>query len=215
MMTTTSDYLARLEVALRDVPHGVAAEIRAGIAEELSALDPDAAEARIAQLGDPARIAREALDADGFVPPVPAVAGVTAPAVNPAPVPATRTRGFAIAAALTLSFGGFVVPFVGWIVGAVLVAMSSMWRTWEKVVAILVPLVLGGFSVLSSLTMWTTTGEASGGSMSGDGVPPEVSSPLLPTWYDVIWSGFWVLGLLVIPLSGLWLLWRMRGRSAS
>jgi len=213
MITDTAGYLARLDAALRDVPHGIAAEIRAGITEELSTLDPDAAEARIAQLGDPAVIAREAMDAGGYAPPV---APPAAPAaVPPASVPATRTRGFAIAAALTLSFGGFVLPFVGWIVGAVLVAMSSMWRSWEKVVAIVVPLVLGGFSVLSSLTMWTTTGEASGGSMSGDGVPPEVSSPLLPTWYDVIWSGFWVLGLLVIPLSGLWLLWRMRGRSAS
>ncbi|MGN7977760.1 HAAS signaling domain-containing protein [Microbacterium sp. 22195] len=215
MMTDTSDYLARLDAALRDVPHGIAAEIRAGITEELSTLDPDAAEARIAQLGDPAVIAREAMDAGGFVPPAPAVAAAQAPAADQVSVPATRTRGFAIAAALTLSFGGFVIPFAGWVVGAVLVALSSLWRTWEKVVAIVVPLVLGGFSVLSSLTMWTTSGEATGGSMSGDGLPPEVPNPLLPTWYDVIWSSAWVLGLLVIPLSGLWLLWRMRGRSAS
>jgi hypothetical protein len=214
-MTATSDYLARLDDALRDVPHRVAADIRAGVAEELRSLDPDAAEARIAQLGDPAVIAREAMDAGGFVPPAPAVVMAPAPAMNPVAVPATRTRGFAIAAALTLSFGGFVVPFAGWVVGVVLVVLSSMWRTWEKVVAITVPLVLGGFSVLSSVAMWTTSGGTSGESMSGEGVPPETPNPLLPTWYDMIWSSVWVLGLLVIPLSGLWLLWRMRGRAAA
>src|SRR5690606_11615523 len=98
MMTDTSDYLARLDDALRDVPHGVAAEIRAGIAEELMSLSPDAAEARITQLGDPAVIAREAMDAGGYVPPAPS-------ALGPAPMPVSRTRGFAIAAALALSFG--------------------------------------------------------------------------------------------------------------
>lgn len=207
MMTATSDYLARLDVALRDVPHGIAAEIRAGIAEELSSLDPHAVEARIAQLGDPAVIAREALDAGEYVP---APAPATAPRVS---APVTGTRGFAIGAALTLSFGGFLIPFAGWIVGAVLVILSSMWRTWEKVVAITVPLILGGFSVISGLAVWTAGGESSGSSVSGEGPPPEVPNPLLPQAYDVIWAGVWGLGLLLIPASGLWLLWRMRRRS--
>jgi len=37
-MNATSDYLARLDAALRGVPHGIASEIRAGIAEELARL---------------------------------------------------------------------------------------------------------------------------------------------------------------------------------
>jgi hypothetical protein len=209
MMTTASDYLARLDVALRDVPHGVAAEIRAGIAEELSSLDPDAAEQRIAQLGDPAVIAREAMDAGGYVPPAP-----SAPAIAPAPVPLTHSRGFAIAAALVLSFGGFLVPFVGWVAGAVMVGLSGMWRTWEKVVAICAPLVLLGVVVLVSLTAFTTSAvevhEA-----SGTGSAPEVMNPLLPAVYDVSFSTIFVLALVAIPASGLWLLWRMRRRAAA
>lgn len=210
-MTATSDYLTRLDVALRDVPHGIADEIRAGIAEELASLDPDAAERRIAQLGDPTVIAREAMDAGGYLPAIPRT-----PAFPPAPVPVptTRTRGFAIAAALALSFGGFVVPFVGWVVGAVMVAMSGMWRTWEKVMAICMPLVLFGIVLLFSLAAFTVSAvevhEA-----SGTGAAPEAPSPLMPALYDVSWSTLFLLMVLVIPASGLWLLWRMRGRTAA
>lgn len=216
MMTATSDYLARLDVALRDVPHGIAAEIRAGIAEELSSLDPDAAEERIAQLGDPAMIAREAMDAGGYVAPVqlvPAVPSAPAPAAPPASVPVSRSRGFAIAAALTLSFGGFVVPIVGWIVGAVLVAMSGMWRTWEKAVAICTPFVLFGIVLVAALPAYVVPVEVH--EASGAGTPPEVPSPLMPALYDVSWSTLFLLMVLVIPASGLWLLWRMRGRTAA
>jgi len=208
-MTATSDYLDRLDVALRHVPHGVAAEIRAGIAEELSSLGPDAAEQRIAQLGDPAVIAREAVDAGGYLlPSAVALAGA------PAPVSVTRSRGFAIAAALTLSFGGFLVPFVGWVVGAVTVAMSGMWRSWEKVVAICVPLVLSGIVMLISFASFTTSAvevhEA-----AGTGDSPEIANPLVPIVYDFGHSAIIVLVLVAVPASGLWLLWRMRGRTTA
>ena len=208
MMTTTADYLARLDAALRDVPHGVAAEIRAGIAEELSSLDPDAAEQRIAQLGDPAVIAREAMDAGGYVPPA-----LSAPVIAPAPVPVTRTRGFPIAAALVLSFGGFLVPFVGWVVGAVMVVMSGMWRTWEKVVAIVTPIVLYGIVMLFTVGVFTTTA-AEVHEASGTGSAPEVVNPLVPT---LAMPHLLIILLILVPIpaSGLWLLWRMRGRTVA
>lgn len=214
MMTATSDYLARLDVALRDVPHGVAAEIRTGIAEELSSLDPDAAERRIAQLGDPAVIAREAMDAGGYVssarvaPPTP-----PRPVGVPMSVPVTRTRGFGIAAALALSFGGFVVPFVGWVVGAVMVMMSGMWRTWEKVVAICTPLVLFGIVMVAGLPAYAGPVEVHESSGMGDA--SEAANPLLPALYDVSFSTIIVVVAVVVPASGLWLLWRMRGRTAA
>lgn len=56
------DYLARLDEAMRGLPHGVAGEIRQGIVEELEGLDADATAERIERLGDPAGIAREAQD---------------------------------------------------------------------------------------------------------------------------------------------------------
>ena len=210
------DYLARLDEAMRDLPHGVAADIRGGIAEELAGLDPAATAERIDRLGDPADIAREA---QAETPNAPAfVIGAPVAARTEPRVPATRTRGFAIAAALTLSFGGIVLPIVGWFVGAVLVSLSSMWRTGEKVIAIVVPFALCTLSGLlvtgMGFTSWETGGESSSGGSAGAGGDAGVMNPLVPAWYDLIWFGVIVLGVILIPLSGLWLLWRLRGRTA-
>lgn len=208
MMTTASDYLARLDAALREVPHGIAADIRAGIAEELSSLDPDAAEARIAQLGDPAVIAREAMDAGGYAP------AATPASATPATVPTTSTRGFAIIAALSLSVGAFVVPVVGWFVGVALVLACGMWRTGEKVVAIVSPLVLFGILLLLSLPAYAVSGGVVVQEAGGTGSGPEASNPLVPTLFDTAHLLILLLVLVAIPASGLWLLWRMRGRTA-
>ncbi|WP_337005477.1 MULTISPECIES: hypothetical protein [unclassified Microbacterium] len=206
------DYLARLDEAMRGLPHGVASDIHAGILEELQGLDAAATAARIAQLGDPVVIARGAHDE---MPSLPSTVVAPPVAVVSAPRPAaTSTRGFAIAAALTLSFGGFLVPVVGWIVGVVLVSLSALWKTWEKVVAIIVPFVFTGLSFLIVSTMTGfSTGEASGSS-SGTGTPPESGgeNPLVPGMGE--WHLLVLLGFLLIPASGLWLLWRLRGRSA-
>lgn len=207
------DYLARLDEAMRGLPHGVAADIRGGIAEELEGLDQATTAERIARLGNPEDIAREAHHAQS----VDAVAPVPAVGVPQTPVPTTRTRGFAIAAALTLSFGGFVLPLVGWFVGAVLVSLSSLWKTGEKVVAIVVPFVLCALSGLLVSAMgfssWTSTG-GSDSSGTGSGGEFEAINPLIPAWYDLVWFGVMLLGVVLIPLSGLWLLWRLRGRAA-
>lgn len=205
------EYLARLDEAMRNLPHGVASDIRAGILEELQGLDAEATAARIADLGDPAAIAD---GAQAEVPSGPTIIGAPAPALPVPRPPATSTRGFAIAAALTLSFGGIVVPVLGWFVGAVLVSASSLWRTWEKVVAIVVPFVVTGISFLTVSTLTAFSSSESGGSSSGTGTPPEVPAvnPLVPgvgEWHVLI-----LLGFLLVPLSGLWLLWRLRGRAA-
>ncbi|MGW8483261.1 HAAS signaling domain-containing protein [Microbacterium sp. NPDC055903] len=201
-----ADYLARLDTAMSALPHGVAAEIRSGIEEELAGLDAAATAARIAQLGDPVAIAREAQDEVPATPVVVVSAPVAAP---PAPrPPATTTRGFAIAAALTLSFGGIVVPFIGWVVGAVLVSLSPLWRTWEKAVAIAVPFVTATVSILIASSFSVVTAVDQSGSFAA----PE-SNPLVPASYDLVWSGALVIGVLLIPASGLWLLWRLRGRT--
>lgn len=209
---TRDDYLRRLDDAMRDLPHGVAAEIRAGVTEELAGLDATQAAQRIADLGDPADIARGARDE---LPGAPVIAAPLPAPAAPKP-PVTQTRGFAIVAALALSFGGFVVPGVGWVVGAVLVLLSSMWRLWEKAVAILVPLAALLLVVIVGSAMWMTTGEVQSGSASGTSAAPDpLNNPLVPGWYEVIWLTVVVGGLLLIPASGLWLLWRMRGRAAS
>ena len=210
--TLREDYLTRLDEAMRGLPHGVATDIRAGILEELQGLDADATAARIARLGDPVAIAREAQAELPAGAPIAVAATVPqTPDARPAP---TSTRGFAIAAALTLSFGGIVVPVVGWFVGAVLVSLCSLWKTGEKVVSIVVPFVVGGLSIIVISTMITVSAWESSDSASGTGNPPAVNNPLLPAWYDMIWVGIMGVGILLIPASGLWLLWRLRDRTA-
>lgn len=207
-----TEYLAQLDQAMRNLPHGVASDIRAGILEELQGLDAEATAARIADLGDPVAIAD---GAQAEVPSGPTIIGAPPVAAPPVPrPPATSTRGFAIAAALTLSFGGIVVPVLGWFVGAALVSASSLWRTWEKAVAIVVPFVVTGISFLTVSTLTAFSSSESGGSSSGTGTPPEIPAvnPLVPgvgEWHVLI-----LLGSLLVPLSGLWLLWRLRGRAA-
>lgn len=197
------DFLTRLDAAMQNVPHGVATEIHAGIAEELDGLDAAATAERIAQLGDPVDIAREAQTE---------IPVALSPASSEAPKPrATATRWFAITAGLALGFGGIIVPFVGWVVGAVLVCMSSLWRTWEKVVAITVPFAVTGVSLLVTSLF---SPAVSGGSSNSTGSEETVNNPLVPTLYDLAWSHVVILlGLLLVPASGLWLLWRLRGRT--
>lgn len=210
--TLRDDYLARLDEAMRDLPHGVASDIRGGIVEELEGLDAEATAARIARLGDPTSIAREAQDEVPESTTIVVAPPVSAPA---APRPAsTTTRGFAITAALALSFGGFVIPVLGWFVGAVLVSLSSLWKTWEKVVAIVVPFVFGALSLLL-LQVMSFAEFAASGSSSGSGPAPEgvADNPLVPSLS--IWHLLLLLGFLLIPASGLWLLWRLRGRTAA
>ena len=205
------EYLARLDEAMRGLPHGVASDIRDGIQEELLGLDAAATAARIARLGDPGVIAREAQEELPAPPPradsAPAAVSGSRPSV-------TATKGFAIAAGLTLSFGGFLLPVVGWLVGAVLVSLSSLWKTWEKAVAIVVPFVFTGLSYLIVSTFTGFGGGESSGTSSGTGTPPAVGgdNPLVPGLGE--WHLLVLLGLLLVPASGLWLLWRLRGREA-
>ena len=190
-MSQITDYLRRLDEALTAVPHGVATEIRAGIAESLEGLPPREAAERIAQLGDPELIARGAAEE---VTPV------------AAPVPSTHTRGYGILAGLVLAFGSIIVPIVGWIIGAALVSYGGLWKRWEKVTAVIVPLTASAVIALSLFPMHAVSG---GTAVTGSGP----SNPLLPTAYDMAWGTVALLCIVLIPASGLWLIWRLRGRS--
>lgn len=191
------DFLARLDAAMHSVPHGVATEIRAGIVEELNGLDAAATAVRIAQLGEPALIAQEAHAA---------AQEAAAPVVVAAEpkVPAIRTKGFAITAALTLSFGGIIVPGIGWAIGAVIVGLSALWKTWEKLVAIFVPFAAVVAVIVFGLGAWYSEAPAASAG--------EAMNPLVPAPYDFVWMGIFGLGVVLIPASGFWLLWRLRRR---
>ena len=178
-------YLAQLDAALAGVPADLANDVRSGIEEELSGLDAATASVRIEELGDPVFIAAEVRDAVG---PVPAPAPVL-----PRPTLAA-SRGFALAAALLVAIGGIVVPFVGWVVGIVMVWMSPTWLTWEKWVATLVGPAVIGLSFSANII----------------GMPEGAGIWGLAGWHSIV---------LVAPASavivGIWLLWRAKGRVAA
>ena len=199
------DYLNRLDAAIAELPWRVANELRSGIAEELDGLDATAVLERIAQLGDPVRIAEAAKDEAASAPPAPVI--VVAPA--PAPLPAfwakpamVDTKWFAIVGALVLGFGTFVFPIGGWVIGVALVMSSRFWRRWEKAVAVLLPFVAWALmfflsALLRALSVWSTS---------------DSRNPLLPAAYDLANVAFVL--MILIPAGTLWLLWRLRGRDA-
>ncbi len=166
MMTTVTDhpavraYLARLDRAAAHLPPGRRAELRAEIVGHLAeALPDDAGEARIAaeleRLGPPEEI-------------VEAEQGPPAPPAAMEPVGTTHE-----AVAVVLLTVGSVVPFVGWLVGAILLWTSRLWTTREKLLGtLLVPggpaLVLFAGLTLSLFTVQTCVTTAPSQTRVGD-----------------------------------------------
>jgi uncharacterized membrane protein len=162
-MTSTVDtlierYLAdlqtELETELGNLPANRRRELLAEVGEHITqaraSLDADT-EAGIRtvleRLGDPADIAAEARERFG---------------IQPEPVkPATR---WLEVVALVL----LVIPFIGWVVGVVLVWLSRIWTTGDKVIG-----TLGGLS-------WVVAGLGTL-SMSARGSTAVGSGPLGPT----------------------------------
>lgn len=192
------EFFESLDESMTALPYRVATDIRQGIAEELEGLDAHETAARLAKLGSPESIAREAAaSVHERAAEEPRVAALTKPKGF------ESSKAFAIAAALVYSFGGFVVPLVGFIVGAVLVLTSRLWQRWEKLLALLVPLVV----VLALFGVAWIARVAQQDSSLGD-----ARNPLVPAAYD-IWHSTILLGLILFPVCGMWLLWRLRGRT--
>lgn len=119
-------YLAELERELEGLPNAVVRDILDGVREELAGLDADQAEVIIEQLGDPAFIAAEARAA-----------------AEPLSLsPQREPRGYVFLTAMIVALGGVIIPVVGWVVGVVMMWLSTSWRTWEKWVATLTPLLV-------------------------------------------------------------------------
>lgn len=203
------DYLERLEAASGDLPHRLAMELRAGIAEELQGGDRETVATRISELGSPFEVAQAARDA-GFGATVP---GPSLPSAQPVQVskPAlAETRGYAIAAALVLGFGGILVPVIGWCVGVVLVTTSKMWTRGEKLWGILFPVVaLVAISIALGVVGAMT--ESASVAHASAFYPPSVSDFGQAFGFSTIRSlliGGWTLA----PFSALWLILRLRGR---
>jgi uncharacterized membrane protein len=135
-MTATADrlvddYLKRLDRELGDLPRArrreLADEIAAHIEEARADLHIESeAEIRnlLERLGDPADIAAEERERLGVQP--------------------GRAGAIEILALIGILVGGIVLPFIGWIIGLVLLWVSDAWTTRQKLLGTLV--VPGGLA---------------------------------------------------------------------
>ncbi|MGO3146246.1 MAG: hypothetical protein ACTIJ6_01060 [Leucobacter sp.] len=190
------EYLAQLDIAIGELPHHLAIDLRSGIIEELSGLDKAQLTQRIAELGTPQQVATAARTAHLDEEPQPARTAQSREF--------PESRGFAFTAAIVLGVGGIVLPFIGWVIGATLVSISKLWTTREKAWAIIfTPAAVLFTPLVSFLIRLLTTQNGAASSASGQfSLPTTVeASPLIPATYDLIWSSVLLGGLIVAPLT--------------
>lgn len=124
-------YLRRLEIELRELAppqrEETIAELRARIGERLADVAVTDADVRevIQSLGSPDEVASAAHRRYGIVP--------------------TTGGGFETAAVVLLLIGGLVLPLVGWVAGVVMLWVSRVWTTRDKLIGTLV--VPGGLAL--------------------------------------------------------------------
>lgn len=183
------DYLDRLDVALAGIDASTRADILSGVREVLIGRDADAVAARIRELGDPDFIAAEARTAPAEPPETTPESSVRARRPEPA--------GLAIVAAVLVMIGGALVPILGAVVGYVLVWISTVWTTRQKLIATLAPVAAVAVFVLVRLAIATAWPDPSDLAAA--------SNPLLPAPFDLMWSA--VLLVAAVPFFvGIWLL---------
>jgi hypothetical protein len=187
-MTTEADaiilrYLQDLEGELRDLPADRRQELLDEVGEHIAAaraaLAPETeagVRTMLERLGDPADIAAEARERFGVQRP-----------------PARATPWLEVVALVAL-----VIPFLGWVVGVVLVWLSRLWTTRDKLIG-----TLGGMSwVLAGLGVVMT---------SAEGSRAVGSAPLGPSETSLIGVAL-VVAPFVLPIAAaIYLGFRLRG----
>jgi len=133
----TTRYLTEVRSAVADLPYAVAADIVAGIEEELVGLDDAQAAQRIGQLGEPAMIAASARQELGH---------------GPIGTPRRQDAAwYTIATGFLLLVGGIAIPIIGWLIGVVLLWASQTWTLRDKLFGTLAP-PLGGYWIVAAIT---------------------------------------------------------------
>ncbi|MDP9067914.1 MAG: DUF1700 domain-containing protein [Actinomycetota bacterium] len=183
-------YLKELDRALTDLPrdrrHEIVNEIRGHIDE---ATPPGVGDAQVRnvleELGDPQTIAADARERLGI----------------------TSNRGGAVegAAILLLLIGGFIIPLpmrpfilpgIGWLAGVVLLWISPVWKTREKVIGTLI--VPGGLALPYFLRFVSIGGEVCEAVESRPGRRPRLDVSTCYSTGPEPWMMAIVIGLLVV-----------------
>jgi len=194
--TTVDAYLRELEEELRDLPAARRRELLEEIREHIdSALaegrDTDEAEVRnvLERLGAPEDIAEEARRRSGVTRTKPGI------------------REYLVL--MLLPIGGVVIPVLGWLIGAILLAGSTVWTSREKVIGLLV--VPGGL-LPAALLGFVGGGSCAEIMMDGRVIEQTCSGGTLPPWLAYV-----ILAVLVIgPIwTVFFLMSRMNRRAAT
>ena len=193
-MTSTQRYLSELDRLLAPASPAVREELLAGIREELNGLDAATAVARMRELGDPARIAAEAL-ADT--------------PVDSAGTPRDSVW-YSLVAVVLMAIGGWIVPIVGGIVGLIMLWASAGWTLRHKIVGTLATLASPAAVALLVLP-YSAEGSVVVGADDGMGGDTDGVNPLIPAspdWANLpLFAVVVFVALLVFWLGGmLWLL---------
>jgi uncharacterized membrane protein len=194
-------YIQRLDAALADVPPHTADEIRQGIIEELSSLDPEAARERIKQLGDPEFIAAEARGG--------------ADEASLQRRSALESRPYIVVASLAVGVGIYVVPILGAVAGFIMVWVSTAWQRWEKVVATLTPLLAGFFTATFFVLTRIPSGDGLNSVVPGYGLSgDEFGGPWYALYFTPVVAANALFVVSIANLAvGTWLLIRALRRS--
>jgi uncharacterized membrane protein len=130
------DYLRRLEAAAADLPHERRVELVTEIEEHIQAA------LREGDVGNETAV-RNVLERLGPPDEIAAEAGAATPAPE---------RGRLETAAMVVLAVSFVLPFLGYFIGAGLVLASQAWDGHDKAIALVIPpfiVVVGGLVVLA------------------------------------------------------------------
>lgn len=191
------DYLEQLDAELGDLPQrerrDVRDEIAAHIAEMRAELPAESVlEVRtlLDRLGDPAEIAAEARERFGVAPP--------------------KRRRVEVAALVLLSVG-MVVPVLGWLAGVILLWISEVWNTREKVLGtVFAP---AGWLLLGWLALETLGGHSGACFGTTDEQGRTISqncSGNATSFSDVFWPTLLIAGVVASVATMIYLAVRLR-----
>lgn len=203
-MTSSTDprvaaYLRQLDHALSPLPweqrHELFTDISAHIDSELAARPADrrAVDDVLSRLGDPQVIA--------------AAAGA------PPPPPPARGRAMEIAAVVLVAIGGFVIPFIGWVIGIALLWASRRFTPRDKLIGTLVP-PLGFFApILLAFVAGTSASSVQVCATSAGGAAPALAARCSVTTGGGSGAG-WLVAVAVLAAAALYTVVRLSRRVA-
>jgi uncharacterized membrane protein len=178
------DYLRRLEMALSTLPRGrrqeLVEEIREHIEDgrsELGTEDEVGVRSMLDRIGDPEEIAADSADRFDIKP--------------------VRVGLKEVAAVVLLPIGGVVVPFLGWVVGVILLWASNAWTLRDKLIGTF--LFPGGLLLPSVLLLTATSTEVCS---SGPVAVPGAAGPITcVTHGPAAWIVVGMVILVIVPVA--------------